>query len=204
MKSPHTLLVLFIFISFASFSQNIGFGILGGPNYYTTRVENIDGELSYDGSSAKKNIQYHFGGFVDVNFSGSLGVIGNIIYQKRGLSLDPDVAFDYLDISPLLKFDVNNSYGSGFYLKGGIRYSLLLSAKTFEGKADVKDAFKNSNFGLVGGFGADAGKYLGIELLVDYSPMNIFEDINGEAITSRLVGANIRILFYFERVFNNY
>ena len=70
------------------------------------------------------------------------------------MSLDPDVAFDYLDISAFLKFDVNNSYGSGFYLKVGIRYSLVLSAKTFEGKADVKDAFKNSNFGLVGGFGS--------------------------------------------------
>lgn len=205
MKRPPTLLafISICFCSLTSMSQNIGFGILGGPNYYTTCVNNRDGGLAYGGSSAKKNVQYHFGGFVDVNISDALGIIGNVIYQKRGLSLDPDVKFGYLDINPLLKFDVNHSYGTGFYLKGGLRYSLLLNAKTFEENIDVKDAFKKSNFGIVGGFGVDVSNYLGVELLVDYSPMNLFEDIECESITSRFIGGNFRVVFYIEKVLNN-
>ena len=205
MKRPQTLLAL-VFICFSSLTclcQDIGFGVLGGPNFYTTRVETLDGDISYDGSSSKTNLHYHFGAFVDFSFSSELGIVGNVVYQNRGLALNPDTKLNYLDINPLLKYDVNRSYGQGFYLKGGLRYSFLLSAKTFEGDMDVKDAFKSSNLGLVGGFGADISNFLGIELLVDYSPMNIFEDVDGESITSRLIGGNVRVVFYIEKVLNN-
>ncbi|MGJ8593141.1 MAG: outer membrane beta-barrel protein [Aquaticitalea sp.] len=205
MKRPQIVSVTFIlcFLSLSAFSQNIGFGILGGPNYYTLRVDSSDGETTFDGSSAKKNIQYHVGAFLDVNFSSALGLNGNIVYQRRGLSLDPDTKLEYIDINPLLKFDVNNSYGNGFYLKGGFRYSFLLSAQTFDEDVDVKEAFNNSNIGVVGGFGVDVSDFLGLELLVDYSPMNIFEDVDGASITSRLIGGNFRLVFYIEKVLNN-
>ena len=204
MRRPQTLLAL-IFICFSSIStlcQDIGFGVLGGPNFYTIRRES-NGDVIYDGTSAKQNLKYHFGAFVDVNFSSNLGVVGNVVYQNRTISLEPDTQFNYLDFNPLLKFDVNQSYGNGFYLKGGFRYSVLLSAKTVEGDIDVQDAFKSSNIGLVGGFGLDVSSFLGLEVLVDYSPMNIVKDVDGASVTSRLVGGNFRLVFYIEKVLNN-
>lgn len=203
MKRPQIVLVL-VFTCLSTLSaigQDVGFGIFAGPNFYTLRRD-FQGDVIYAGSSAKQNLKYHVGAFADFNFSSELGLVANIVYQNRTVSLGEDVQLNYLEVNPLLKFDVNSSYGSGFYLKGGFRYSYLLSAKTVKEDVDVQDNFKTSNIGLVGGFGVDITNYMGLELLVDYSPMNIYNDIEAIAITSRLIGGNFRVLFYIEKIIN--
>ncbi len=203
MKLPQIVLVLVVtfFSTVMSMAQNIGFGVLGGPNFYVIRKD-FQGDVTYGGSSAKQNIKYHLGAFVDVNFSSELGLVGNFLYQNRTISLDSDVQLLYLDVNPLLKFDVNGSYGSGFYFKGGFRYSHLLSAETVKEELDIQETIKSSNIGLIGGFGVDVSNFLGLELLVDYSPMNTYKDVGDVSITSRMVGGNFRVIFYIERIVN--
>ena len=191
------------FTSFTLNAQNISYGLNGGINYYTMVIEDSRFDRTrFQHSASSTNLQYHFGVFIDYNLNEKIGVIGNIIYQNRSFQPlnNPDTSLKYIDISPLLKFDSNNTYGSGFYFKGGLRYSFLLSAKTIENKIDVKDTFNSTNLGLILGLGMDISKYIGTELIFDYSPSNAYKNIDGIRIKSNIVGANLRVIVDLEKL----
>jgi hypothetical protein len=183
-------LPVFLFTSTA-FSQEVSYGFNVGFNYYSFFTETNEGEPKLAETSMSTNLQYHLGGYIDIPIDSNFGIIGNVVYQNRSVELpeNQDTRLDYLDINPLLKYDLNGSYGQGVYLKAGVRYSILLSAKLFEDLQDVSGEFNKSNFGVDLGIGYDITKAFGVELILDYSPTDFSEEI-----TSQLAGVDFRFI----------
>jgi opacity protein-like surface antigen len=113
------------------------------------------------------------GALLSVNVSPSMSVDGEVLYVQKGAKLDAadgdcssqdEWKLAYITISPLLRFKVHGESVSPYFL-GGIEFGLLMSAdhewdwecngETEAATDDVKDYFKDTDFGITVGAGLD-------------------------------------------------
>jgi len=146
--------------------------------------------------TAPKGVGYSLSGFYDFQLNSSLGLIGNISLDKRAVDFqEPRVLLSYLKLNPALKFDTNKNYGSGFYIKPGVYYAMLLSSKKKkQTEADINEYLKNSIYGVNLGLGVDLSKRIGIELIFDYSLSNSLKEIDNLKIKSKFLSGYFSLL----------
>jgi len=200
MKENFYLLII-IFIPFLSNAQELSFGPLIGFNSYNIE---IDGPLNAEGGNSSLN----FGGFIDYNFKGNVGVKANILYNsvsengynivENGIGSDfifDDVKYNAIQLQALLKYDVKNNYNKGFYLLGGIRMSSILNAES--NGEDVKEFYKSPNFGVMLGLGINFLKNFGLELIPEYS---ISSSIDSDNNKSKNFGAYLNLTYNLKSI----
>jgi hypothetical protein len=127
------LLVSFIFLSFASFSQDVKMGIKAGGN-----IANIKGDFGNDFESQPK-FGIHTGVFFDFKSKKVFSVLWEFNYSQKGYQSDIIRQskiihnINYLDVPLLAKFTFEG--GTGFHF--GPQFSVLLSSRLKQG--DRKD-----------------------------------------------------------------
>lgn len=183
------LVLLFFLFTKTVKSQETQFGILAGPSI-------IDIEIDDPFAAGNSYTVINVGAFLDLPFSERWGLKSQVLYHTRSiqdyLNQSSTVMFHNfklettaLDIQPLLKYDVKNTYDSGFYILGGPRVSFILSTSQFDGdtQGDFDDFYKSTNFGLNLGFGFTFLKHFGFQGLFDYGLTEIVDIDNTNAKT---------------------
>ncbi len=171
-------LVVSIIFWFSTTAQ-VDYGLKAGTGNYDVNTANID-------SNGNFPLSTHIGGFVGLQFNESLGGVLNVAYNNseesygfRG-SDQFDIKINTVQIAGHLKFDVNKSYGEGFYLLVGPRISFVGKA-TDEAGQEIEEFYANTRFAAQLGFGINFLKYFGFEVIGDYGLSNILdaEDFEG-------------------------
>ena len=131
----------------------IGFGIKAGANFANQDVKDVSTETVTD---------YHFGGYLNVNFSDKFGIRPEVLYTANGTKWnDVKVDYDYIAIPVMIRFMPIKLIS----IEAGPQVSFLTKAQVEE-VGDVKDQFKNNDFGLA--FGAGVKLPLGLNAGVRY------------------------------------
>ena len=154
MKKAIAVVLVFILAPLAIHAQpGIGFGIKGGANFANQDVKDID---------TKSVTDFHFGGYLNVNFSEKFGITPEVLYTANGSKWeDIKVDYDYIAIPVMLRFMPINLLS----LEAGPQFSFLTKARVEE-VGDVKDQLKKNDFGLA--FGAGVHLPLGLNAGVRY------------------------------------
>jgi len=121
-------------------AQGIGVGIKAGANFANQDVADI---------SIKTVTDYHFGAYVNLNFSKKWGITPELQYSAYGSEWNnAKVDLDYVAIPVMLRYKPISLLS----LEAGPQFGFLTSAKV-ENVGDVKDQLKNNDFGLAFGAG---------------------------------------------------
>ncbi|WP_430411715.1 outer membrane beta-barrel protein [Kordia sp.] len=192
--------ILFIFtIIFClhSNAQDFSYGVSVGTNVYSVLSES-NAPFNPNGSySIPEYAGLYLGVYGNYKLNNHFGIVADLALDKRTINIDPRTKLSYISLSPKIKYDVNGTYNQGFYLKSGFRYSILTSAETTSG-VDVKDAFKNSAFSFNLGAGTNFSKFLGLELIFDYSLTNAID----ADVKSKMLGAYALLTVDIEKLIN--
>lgn len=201
------ILTFILFTINTANSQNLNYGIQLGGNAYDIE---IDGPIYAGGGTSGVNI----GGFAEYKLNKHFGARGVLLYSKttesdcfafvsgvgnRKLFEQPELKT--LQIHTLLKFDVRNEYNKGFYLISGFRMTKILEA-TSEGN-DIKEFYKDSNFGFMFGFGVNFTKHFGLEIIPETNITNTVDSDNNKARNFGAYGnftVNLSTLFSKKRI----
>jgi hypothetical protein len=151
MKKAIAIMLVFILAPLAIYAQpGIGFGIKGGANFANQNVKDV---------STKTVTDYHFGGYLNVNFSDKFGITPEVLYTANGTKWnDVKLDYDYIAIPVMIRFMPIKLIS----IEVGPQFSFLTKAEVEE-VGDVKDQLKNNDFGLAFGagvhlpFGLNAG-----------------------------------------------
>ncbi|PTX63533.1 outer membrane protein with beta-barrel domain [Kordia periserrulae] len=165
--------------------ENLSYGVSVGTNVYSMLTDRNTSFNSNGSFSIPEYAGLYIGAYGNYQLNNHFGVVADVAYEQRTIDIVPRVKLSFISISPKVKFDVNGSYNQGFYLKSGLRYSMLTTAETSDGGIDVKEAYKNGLFSLNFGMGTDFANILGLELIFDYSLADAF-DVD---VKSKLLGA---------------
>ena len=140
------LLVLLLSIFKISYSQTNHYGLsIGTSASFMERGE----RERYNTISSPKGPGFLISAFYNYKLNNYFGVVSNVSFNSRNVleapftNIEGDedfVKFNYLSITPLLKFDTNGNYNKGFYLKTGLSYEVLLNSKI---KKDIFLILKN-------------------------------------------------------------
>ncbi len=187
------LIILSILIcGLYSYSQESNYGISIGVNAsgIINDSQNTSGDVT-----APKGVGFIISGFYEYNINERFGLIGNLNFNKKIVNYEPPKTnLSYLELNPMIKFDVNGNYGNGFYLKTGLNYSLLLSAKENETNQDIKNDFNNSLLGFNFGFGSDISKAIGVEFIFGYSFSNSLKEVENKKIKSSILSGYLSLV----------
>ncbi|QHI38552.1 hypothetical protein IMCC3317_39450 [Kordia antarctica] len=187
--------IITIIFCLQSKAQDVSYGISVGTNVYSLLT---DSNVSFNPSGSYSIPEYaglHVGVYGDYQLNDHFGIVADIAYEKRTINIDPRTKLSYISLSPKLKFDINGSYNQGFYLKSGLRYAILTAAETTTG-VDVKEGYKNGAFSLNLGVGTNFSKFLGLELIFDYSLTNAFD----ADVKSKMFGAYAMLTVDIEKL----
>jgi hypothetical protein len=151
-----TLAALFVF-STAVFAQDPVSGLSGKGIKLGLNLANVTGDDAPDGTSMR--LGFAGGGWITYSFSDLFAIQPELLYSMKGTKYDDvsgdQVTFkaDYIEIPVLFRVQLagGGNFKPNFY--AGPAVSFLLSAKA--GDVDVKDDLKSTDFGLIGGAGAD-------------------------------------------------
>lgn len=181
MKKHHYLL-LCSFIFCLSASAQMEYGIKAGTGNYDVNTTNLD-------SNGNFPLSLHIGGFVGLQFDESFGGVLNVAYNHseesygfRG-SDQFDITVNTIQVAGHVKFDVNKSYGEGFYLLLGPRISFLGKA-TDEDDNEVTDFYAPTRLGAQLGFGIHFLEHFGFEIIGDFGLSNILDAADFEGKTA--------------------
>jgi hypothetical protein len=166
------LFTLIFLVPFVMQGQGIGLGIKAGANWANQDVENVD---------IKTVTDYHFGGYVNVNFSDKWGITPEVLYTAYGSEWDKaKVDLDYIAIPVMLRFKPISLLS----LEAGPQFSFLTKAKV-ENVGDVKDQLKSNDFGLAFGAGLHLplGFNAGARYVLGFSDIS---DVSTESIKNRI------------------
>ncbi|MCH2196980.1 outer membrane beta-barrel protein [Kordia sp.] len=178
-------------------AQELSYGVSAGTNVYSMLTDR-DVSFNSNGSySIPEYAGFYLGAYGNYKLNDHFGIVTDVAFEKRTIDINPRTRLSYISLSPKLKFDVNGSYNQGFYLKSGFRYSLLTGAETTEG-VDVKEGYKSGLFSLNAGLGTNFSKFLGLELIFDYSLSNAFDT----DIKSKLFGVYALLTIDIDKFIN--
>jgi len=149
-----TVAMLFMF-STVAFSQGMVTGLTGKGVKVGLDMANFTGD---DVSDAKMKLGIVGGGFITYAFSDLFAIQPELIFSMKGAKYEPtggsyDFKLNYIEIPVLAKVLLagGGNFKPNFY--AGPAIGFLLSAKS--DTTDVKDITKSTDFGLIGGAGAD-------------------------------------------------
>ena len=165
------LFVLIFLVPFLVQGQGVGLGIKAGANFANQDISNISVETVTD---------YHFGAYLNLNFSDKWGITPEVLYSAYGSKWDnAQVDLDYVALPLMLRFKPIKLLS----LEAGPQFSFLTKANQ-ENVGDVKDQLKNNDFGLA--FGAGVHLPLGFNVGARYvlGFTNISE-VSAESIKNR-------------------
>jgi len=169
--------------------KKLKFGIKAGVNFANVTGNGLD-FLIGDEESPNNRLGLMLGGLVTYQLSEKLYLQSELTYEQKGFSEDysdedfvETYALNYVSLPVLAKYYISDD----FNFEVGPQIGFLLSAKykdKEEGEKyeeDVKDLFKNTDFGLnfgagyqlKNGLGLSARYYLGIADIFDYSRTTI-------------------------------
>lgn len=178
-------------------AQELSYGISAGTNVYAMLTER---DVSFNPNGSYSIPEYaglYVGIYGNYKLNEHFGMVMDLAYEKRTIDIIPRTKLSYISLSPKLKFDVNGSYNQGFYLKSGFRYAILTGAETTDG-VDVTEGYKKGIFSLNAGLGTNFFKFLGLELIFDYSLSNAFD----ADIRSKLFGATVLLTVDVDKFIN--
>ncbi|MEM6515206.1 MAG: porin family protein [Bacteroidota bacterium] len=192
MKKTYLLIILLGFIVNISEAQEYSYGLQVGTNF-SSLLTDRDVIFNENGSfTIPEYAGFNVGVFGEYQFNEQFGLVTNLLYSNRGFDTSPNITVSSLSLNPNLKFDVNKSYGKGFYLKAGLIYSFILDGKS--DTQDLSDTLKNSVFGATLGAGIDFSDIFALELLFDYAFTDLF-DTNEK---SKIFGANLLLSIHIQ------
>ena len=147
-----------------------------------------------DATDQSMKTGFTVGGFITYSFTDLFGIQPELLYSMKGSKVDVggttvNTKLNYIEIPVLFRVQLVGAptFKPNFYV--GPELGILLSAKRED--VDIKDDTKSTDFGIIGGVGADfpmgAGKLtfdarydLGLSKVVDVSPA---PKVNNSAIT---------------------
>lgn len=139
MKKTAIIFLAALMLPFVLHAQpGIGLGIKGGANFANQAVKDI---------STKSITSYHVGAYINVNFTESFGITPEVLFSAHGTSReDVEVNTSYVAIPIMLRVKPIKLIS----VEAGPQFSFLTKAE-MEGVGDIKDQFKNNDFGLAFG-----------------------------------------------------
>jgi hypothetical protein len=150
-----SLVALFVY-SAAVFAQDPITGLTGKGFKLGLNLANFTGDDAPSDLSMRMGLAA--GGFITYSFSDLFAVQPELLYSMKGAKYDvagveATAKYDYIEIPILFKVLLSGSgnFKPNFY--AGPAIDFLLSAKVDD--QDVKDFTKSTDFGLIGGAGAD-------------------------------------------------
>ncbi|MEM6721377.1 MAG: porin family protein [Bacteroidota bacterium] len=193
------LLIAAILVSFQTKAQEkLSYGISGGTNVFSMLT---DTDTPFNQNSSFSIPEYagiYLGVFADYQLNNKFGIVTDFAYENRVIDITPRTQLSYFSISPKVKYDFGGVYNQGWYLKSGLRYSILFDAETREGGVDVKDAYNNGLFSVNLGIGASVTDIFGIEFIFDYSLTDAFD----ADVKSKLFGAYALLTMNLDTLIN--
>lgn len=158
-------------------AQGFGFGVKGGLLYSSYRET---------GESFKNNNGWEAGIFFGGNRSGAIGVMGEVLYAKKGAKYDAgvlDVTVDsyYLEIPLMLRVNIgssNRNSGAIVYAIGGPVADILLKSEL--NGVDVKSGYESLDLGVIGGAGVEISRVI-VEARVNWGLKNVAKANGGSA-----------------------
>ncbi len=158
-----TLVALFV-LSAASFAQEMVTGLTGKGVKVGADLANFTGSDKPD--NAKMKIGFTGGGFITYAFSDLFALQPELLFTMKGAKTDAGgvnykTNLSYIEIPVLFKVLLagGGNFKPNFY--AGPAISFLMSAKATADPeptgwvSDIKDNYKSTDFGLIGGAGAD-------------------------------------------------
>jgi hypothetical protein len=170
-------------------SPGVGFGVKGGYLFST---------FSEAGQSFSNNNGWEAGIFFGGNRGGVLGVMGEVLYAKKGAKDSTGtITIDqyYLEIPILLRVNIgspNRNTGAVVYAIGGPAFDILLKAQ--QNSIDVKNNFESLDLGIIGGAGVEISRFL-IEGRVNWGLRNVLKASGG--VSNDLKTRSVAILAGF-------
>jgi len=178
-------------LSHIGFSQETGkvkYGLFGGIN-----VSKLTASASGQGtSSSDSKVGPNFGVLAEIPVGGDFAIQPEVSYSNMGwkeneTDIDENTTVDnarynmnYLSIPVLVKYKITNTLrnGNGLAVFLGPQYGYLLSANlkgsNTNGSADIKKAFKSSDFSAVAGVEYFLPQGIGLSLRYQFGIMNVF------------------------------
>jgi hypothetical protein len=150
-------LVTLMAFSTTVFAQDVVTGLTGKGIKVGLNLANVSGDDAPDDISMRLGLAA--GGFITYAFSDMFAIQPELLYSMKGYKFDvpggesETAKIDYLEIPILFKVLLvgGGNFKPNFY--AGPAVGFLLSAKA--GDFDMKDNMKSTDFGLIGGAGAD-------------------------------------------------
>jgi hypothetical protein len=185
MKKSVVLALIFSLIWCVSFSQDTAFGLKGGLNLSSIKLD--DPEASYDSRTG-----YHLGIFLRGNFN-KVGIQPEwLLFTQRGEATvatgKVEESFTYLSVPVMFKFypvdGLNIQLGPqfGFLLDGERTYKTALGTVT----KDIKDSYKGTDVAVSLGAGYDFGFGLGLDVRYNIGVKDINNETDGDPAKSRV------------------
>jgi hypothetical protein len=139
-------LVAALAVSGIVMNAQTSFGLKAGANFATWTGSDADG--------AKMKVGFHAGGQANIHLSSMFSVQPELLFSMVGPKFDGgQFNLAYIDVPVMLQY--NNP--SGFYAEVGPKIGFLMSAKAevdgINGKTDIKDQLKSTDFAFALGLG---------------------------------------------------
>ena len=184
MKKLHLLLVVSFLFAFSTFAQvKISGGILGGVN-----LANASVDPPLTGVDLNNLTGYAFGGILNFEFIGGVGIQVEPMYIQNGVKLsagtmEAKFKVNYIEVPAILTYTFASGAGPVEpYILAGPVFGIRLSANYIDengNEQDLKDQTKSTNFG--GTFGAGVKIHLGMNSIFVEGRYTIgFTDINND------------------------
>jgi len=153
----------------------IGIGVKGGLLFSSFKET---------GESFKNNNGFEAGIFFGGNRAGAVGVMGEILYAKKGAKDSTGtfaVDLYYLEIPVLLRVNLgsaNKNKGAIVYVIGGPAFDINLKAQ--QNNIDVKSNYESLDLGIIGGAGVEISRFL-VEGRYNWGLRNVLKANGGTA-----------------------
>lgn len=162
----------------------VDIGVIGGVNYAGASLD-ADG-VEFDDSNI---FRLGFGLVLDAGLKQGPGLRIEPMFLQKGFEVSSSkIKLSYLEVPVLLRLAIDGGMAK-LYVMGGPSVGLLLSAREsqdgeFGSDEDVKDDYKNFDFGLIGGAGISIpmnmiaffieGRYaLGLSDILDFDQVKV-------------------------------
>ncbi|MBS1535797.1 MAG: PorT family protein [Bacteroidetes bacterium] len=201
-----TLLTLVFLISFltsiAQTDSKWSYGLVGGNYIYF--FNNLDSSYGFENNRTKTSL--NVGGYFEYQFARKFGVKTSLTYRSaspdyhvntRVQYFTGNVKINFLDITPLIKYDCGSTYRKGFYMVFGPKISFITKAE--EDGEDVKDVFNSSSYGFQYGIGTRIAKVVDLEIKLDYEVEPFFD--RGKGVETHTYGINTLLYVDLQRIF---
>jgi hypothetical protein len=147
--------------STAAFAQDMVTGLTGKGLKAGLNLANVTGNDAPD--DTKMKMGFAVGGFITYAFSDLFAVQPELLYTMKGAKVQPaggteaSTTYNYLEIPVLFKVLLagGGNFKPNFYAGPAVAFLLSASSDPEVPGYDVKDATKSTDFGLIGGVGAD-------------------------------------------------